>query len=420
MTLWPTSVRSPWASFAHYPTIRALPFTYFTSVVEFSSDLLATCVLEHGVIHETTTCLSHVDLSDCCSRPTVNPSVWLTNVDCSLLLLIRGRVLRLDDSLMLLILLWHVFTIWTLFVDPASPLLHRRDSLLHFQFGSPLLSPQVSTDSPLQTDHTSTSYSLTRHSNLEIILHFRRDDDVQLQSHPWSLSAGPKHPLVHCHWHHKTMSLHICLHHLLHPTSHKLLTGQVGVSTSHLLRMRLLAEKVIKTADRQIAALSRTPIFSLPSQIHVIACCWHCSFFTVFWVPTMAVFFLHGFLGSDPGCFSSDHHSNLHHWLQHEIFVVHFSSQILTCTVYSWSSWQFLTHGDCSLDRLHPIQFFTRIDLHPVKTLSYSGHDCINTILDQILSSPTTQTYSCGMYSLLQNVCFFLKLPGAPALTQTH
>ena len=44
-------------------------------------------------------------------------------------------------------------------------------------------------------------------------------------------------------------------------------------------------------------------------------------------------FFLHGFLGSDPGSFSLDHHSNLHHWLQHEILVVHCSSQLLTCTV---------------------------------------------------------------------------------------
>ena len=64
-------------------------------------------------------------------------------------------------------------------------------------------------------------------------------------------------------------------------------SGQVGVSTSHLLRMRT------KTAFRRTAALSRTPIFSLPSQIHhFFACSWHCSFF------------FYGFLGSDPGCFS--------------------------------------------------------------------------------------------------------------------
>ena len=31
--------------------------------------------------------LSHVDWSDCCSRPAVKPTVWLSNVDCSLLLL---------------------------------------------------------------------------------------------------------------------------------------------------------------------------------------------------------------------------------------------------------------------------------------------------------------------------------------------
>ena len=221
-----------------------------------------------------------VDLSDCCSRPAVNPTVWLTNVDYSLLLLIRGHVLRLDGCLMLLILLWHVFTLWTLFVDPATPLLHRRDSLLHLQFGSPLSSPQVSADSPLQTGHTSTSYSLTRHSNLEIILHLRRDDHVQLYSHPWPLSAKPKHPLVHCHWHYQAMSLHICLHHLLHTTSHKLLT------------------KIRTSRSFNFSSSSHAPpIFSLPSQIHVIACCWHCSFacgwhcsfFTVFWVPTLAV-----------------------------------------------------------------------------------------------------------------------------------
>ena len=97
-------------------------------------------------------------------------------------------------------------------------------------------------------------------------------------------------------------------------------SGQVGVSTSHLLRMRLFDAHVTKTAFRQIAALYRTPIFSLPSQIHVFACCWHCSFacgwhcsfLTDFWVPTLAVF-LHGFLGSDLGCCSLDHRSNFHH-----------------------------------------------------------------------------------------------------------
>ena len=114
-------------------------------------------------------------------------------------------------------------------------------------------------------------------------------------------------------------------------------SGQVGVSTSHLLRMRT------KTAFRRIAALSRTPIFSLPSQIHFFACCWHCSFacswhcsfsrifgfrpwlffffFTDSWVPTLAVFL-----------------QVITQTLQHEIFVVHDSSQLLTCTVYSRSS----------------------------------------------------------------------------------
>ena len=36
--------------------------------------------------------------------------------------------------------------------------------------------------------------------------------------------------------------------------------------------------------------LFRTPIFSLPSRTNVLACCWHCSFFTDFWVTTLAVF----------------------------------------------------------------------------------------------------------------------------------
>ena len=41
--------------------------------------------------------------------------------------------------------------------------------------------------------------------------------------------------------------------------------------------------------------LSRTPSFSMPSQIHVFACCWHCSSF-------------HGSLGPIPGCFKSSDH----------------------------------------------------------------------------------------------------------------
>ena len=56
----PTSAWSPWASSAHYPTIRALPFTFFISVVEFSSDLLATFALELWLstrpVHMSLTC----------------------------------------------------------------------------------------------------------------------------------------------------------------------------------------------------------------------------------------------------------------------------------------------------------------------------------------------------------------------------
>ena len=97
-------------------------------------------------------------------------------------------------------------------------------------------------------------------------------------------------------------------------------SGQVGVSTSHLLLMRLSPHTSPTLRLAGLEALYRTPIFSLPSQIHVFACCWHCSF-----CLRLALLFLHGFLGSDPGCFfftdswvptlavSSDHHSNFHH-----------------------------------------------------------------------------------------------------------
>ena len=104
---------------------------------------------------------------------------------CSLLPLFRGHVLRLDVCLMLLFVMWHLFTIWTLFVDPAAPLLHRRDSLLHPQLGSPLLSPQVAAASPPQTgagvlptvivtcwSRSHTGFSTKQHSNLEFSCSF--------------------------------------------------------------------------------------------------------------------------------------------------------------------------------------------------------------------------------------------------------
>ena len=62
------------------------------------------------------------------------------------------------------------------------------------------------------------------------------------------------------------------------------------------------------------------------------------ALFTDSWVPTLAVFLHGGFLGSDPGCFFFffflGHHSNF----ATLNFVVHASSQLLTCTVYSRSS----------------------------------------------------------------------------------
>ena len=87
-------------------------------------------------------------------------------------------------------------------------------------------------------------------------------------------------------------------------------SGQVGVSTSHLLLMRVSPHTSPTRRFVGLQLCARTPIFSLPSQIHVFACCCHCSFaccwlcscFTGSWVPSLAVF-LYGFLGSDPGCF---------------------------------------------------------------------------------------------------------------------
>ena len=126
-------------------------------------------------------------------------------------------------------------------------------------------------------------------------------------------------------------------------------SGQVGVSTSHLLRMRT------KTAFRRIAALSRTPIFSLPSQIHFFACCWHCSF-ACSWHCSFACSWhcsFYGFLGSDPGCFSSRRILGFRPWL-----FFFFRSSLKLCNT-KFCSTRFVTTLDmhCLL-----LKFLTTLD----------------------------------------------------------
>ena len=99
-------------------------------------------------------------------------------------------------------------------------------------------------------------------------------------------------------------------------------SGQVGVSTSHLLLMRLSPHTSPTLRYVELQLCTALQFFSLPSQIHVFACCWHCSFaccwlcscFTGSWVPSLAVFF---FLTDSwvptLAVFFLDHHSNFHH-----------------------------------------------------------------------------------------------------------
>ena len=349
---------------------------------------------------------------------------WLTRVisasletrSCSLLLLFRGHVPRLNDCLMLLFLMWHFFTIWTLFVDPAAPLSHRRDSILHPQLkhlrsapslivnchihlvvlhllnflycsfdlaifslvtthfprlcihhdvllSSPRLSPQVSVASPLQTGHTRSSFSLTRHSNLESSCSYVVMALYSFESHPWSLSAlvddflsaGPEHPLVHCHWHYLIIALHICIHHLLLLTS--LQTPRPTPDKSEFQLLIFLSCACLRKRHQHCATPDcSTAITDSHLLLAMLLLHWFLGpfpgCFLHGFLGSDPGCFLHGFLGSDPGCF--DHHSNSNS-----------NAKSLSSKVRR-RNW----HALSTFEWTEPIQLTTSLDLHPLQASS--------------------------------------------------
>ena len=156
--------------------------------------------------------------------------------------------------------------------------------------------------------------------------------------------------------------------------------------------------------------MPRPPIFSLPSQIHVFACCWHCSFacgwHLLFALRVLGshpglVFFLTGSLSSVPGCSSSDHHQKLSPFtairnLCRPRFVTTLDMHFLLLK----SSQQFMTHNTVSFNS-------PQVKHHDQSFLTCRIHCSVNHFRSNARpwrSSPTTQN------SLLRNVCFFLKL----------
>ena len=97
-------------------------------------------------------------------------------------------------------------------------------------------------------------------------------------------------------------------------------SGQVGVSTSHLLLMRLSPHTSptrrfvglqLCTALHSSHCLHR--FTSLPAVGTALLPAVGTALLPAVGYALASLFFLHGFLGSDPGCFSLDHHSNFHH-----------------------------------------------------------------------------------------------------------
>ena len=182
--------------------------------------------------------------------------------------------------------------------------------ILHFSLSPLLPSPQVSAVSPPQTDHTSTNISLTRHSNLDFSCSF-----VVMTMHSFNhildlcllllmifrlLGIIKQCPC--------TSASIIYFSSLL--TNFSPNSGQVGVSTSHLLLMRLSphTSPTLRFAGLQLCtalqssrchhgftSLPAVGTALLPAVGYALASLVLGSlpwlFFTDSWVPTLAVFF---------------------------------------------------------------------------------------------------------------------------------
>ena len=158
-----------------------------------------------------------------------------------------------------------------------------------------------------------------------------------------------------------------------------------------------------------------------------------CLLLAMLFCLLLAMLLLHGFLGPFPGCFK-DHHSNFHHWLQHEIFVVHGSSQLLTwCTAYSWfyNSWHTVTA--LGIDSIQLTSNLDPLSKHPRLDASIAVTPLLIkcTSLAHLFNNSDNNSNSCKIelsssswrflaLSKLSTFLTFLHSCPAPALTQTH
>ena len=201
--------------------------------------------------------------------------------------------------------------------------------ILYFILSPLLLSPQVSAVSPPQTDHTSTNFSLTRHSNLEFSCSF-----VVMTMHSFNhildlcllllmifrllgqsiLLFTATDIIKQCPC---TSASIIFFSSLL--TNFSPNSGQVGVSTSHLLLMRLSphTSPTLRFAGLQLCTALQSShchhrFTSLPAVgTALLPAVGYALASRV--LGSLPWLFFHGFLGSDPGCFFFYHHSNFHH-----------------------------------------------------------------------------------------------------------
>ena len=193
--------------------------------------------------------------------------------------------------------------------------------ILYFILSPLLLSPQVSAVSPPQTDHTSTNFSVTRHSNLEFSCSF-----VVMTMHSFShildlcllllmifrllgqsiLLFTATDIIKQCPCTSDSIIFFCSLHTNFSPNS-----GQVGVSTSHLLLMRLSphTSPKLRFAGLQLCLALQSShchhrFTSLPAVGTALLPAVGCALasrvlgslpwlflFTDSWVPTLAVFF---------------------------------------------------------------------------------------------------------------------------------
>ena len=164
--------------------------------------------------------------------------------------------------------------------------------ILYFIFSPLLLSPQVSAVSPPPTDHTGTNFSLTRHSNLEFSCSF-----VVMTMH------NLNHILDLCLL--LLMIFRLLGQSILLFTATDIIKQSPCTSASIIFFSSLLTKLLTKLRTSRSFNFSSsshalvTAYVSLQSQIHVLACCWHCSFaccwlcscLTGSWVPSPGCFF---------------------------------------------------------------------------------------------------------------------------------